>query len=739
MNPQIAYLLNLSIQQIQSGRLDDADRSLKQVLKIQPKNADALCFLSVVAAYRTEWYLALELISKSIELSPNNSSAYCNKGNILKEIGQYDDALESYDWAIRLNPRYFEAYNNKGNTYLELGNYPKAIDAYKKAILLEPNYAEAHSNLGIALHKTGSIIESIQMHEKAIEIKSDYISAWLNRAFSLSSARQWHEALKSCDVAITLNPSNARSWTSKGAILRELGLYDEAIIHFDKAIDLDENLPETWADKGSTLTDLKKYDDALISLSNAYRKKNVLPYLLGDIVALRLQIGDWESLDEDLEKINQAIEKKQKVINPFKYLSLNDSIEKGLDVAKIWVQDRFTEKNILPKIEFKSHKKIRIGYFSADFRNHPVSYLTVELFEMHDREKFEIYAFSVKCAEEDDELRPRLNRAFDYFIDIESKSDIEVAQLARDLEIDIAIDLGGHTQSAPTGIMSHRAAPIQVNYLGYPGTMGATYMDYIIADNIVIPEESKNFYTEKIAYLPDTYMVDDSKRIPSNKIYTKKDCGLPENSFIFCCFNNSYKFNKKILKSWSTILNATPDSVIWISENNEGFRKNLIAELVSLGVDDKRIIFAERVNLMADHLARYQLADLFLDTHPYNAHSTAVDALKAGVPLITYAGNAFAGRVAASLLNAVGLKELVTTSLQEYERIAIDLAGHPEKIKALKAKLAINKKTKALFDTKCFVNNIELIYLEMYKRYKNALPLEHINLFPKTNNLIQKS
>ncbi|AWW50333.1 tetratricopeptide repeat protein [Polynucleobacter paneuropaeus] len=739
MNPQIAYLLNLSIQQIQSGRLDDAERSLKQVLKIQTKNADALCFLSVVAAYKTEWNVALELINKSIQSAPNNSSAYCNKGNILKEIGRYDDALKCYDRAIQLNSRYYEAYNNKGNTYLELGDYYKSIDAYNKAILLEPNYAEAYSNLGIALHKTGNLIEAVQMHEKAIEIKGDYINAWLNRAFSLSSLKQWGEALKSCDVAISLNPNNARSWTDKGAILRELGLYDKAIAHFDKAICLDENLPETWADRGSTLADLKKYNDAIISLCNAHRKKNDLPYILGDISALKLQIGDWESLDEDLEKINQAIEKKQKVVNPFKYLSMNDSIKEGLDVAKIWVEDRFPEKNILPKIEFKPHKKIRIGYFSADFRNHPVSILTVELFEMHNREKFETYAFSVKCAEEDDELRLRLQGAFDYFIDVESKSDIEVAQLARDLEIHIAIDLGGHTQSAPTGIMSHRAAPIQVNYLGYPGTMGAKYMDYLIADKIVIPEESKSFYTEKIAYLPDCYIVDDSKRIPSNKVFTKEDCGLPENRFIFCCFNNSYKFNKKILKSWSTILKAAPTSVVWISENNESFRKNLIAEFVSLGIDDKRIIFAQRVNLMADHLARYQLADLFLDTHPYNAHTTAVDALKAGVPLITCIGNAFAGRVAASLLNAVGLKELVTTSLQDYERIAIDLASHPEKIKALKARLAINKEKKALFDTNSYVHNIELIYLEMYKRYEKRLPFEHINLSPEIKMLNEKS
>jgi predicted O-linked N-acetylglucosamine transferase (SPINDLY family) len=395
-------------------------------------------------------------------------------------------------------------------------------------------------------------------------------------------------------------------------------------------------------------------------------------------------------------------------------------------MAKKWVSSTFPSKQYLPKIKKAAHKKIRIGYFSADFKSHPIAFLMAELFEIHDRNRFEIYAFSLKGAEKDDLMRMRLSKAFDKFLDMEDKSELEVAQIAREFEIDIAVDLGGHTQFGPTGIMSYRAAPIQVNYLGYPGTMGAEYIDYIVADSTLIPADSQQFYSEKVAYLPDTYMVDDSLRTASNKIFTRKDFGLPESGFIFCCFNNSYKFNEKMLQSWSNILKLTANSVLWISENNEAFSKNLLLEFLKRGIDNDRIIFAKRLDSMTDHLARLSIADLFLDTHPYNAHTTAVDALKSGVPVLTYSGQAFPARVAASLLNAVGLPELVTHSLGDYENMAIEIALSPEKLSMLKTKLTENKKDKALFDTPRFVKNIESAYIQMYENYINDKPINHI-------------
>ena len=291
---------------------------------------------------------------------------------------------------------------------------------------------------------------------------------------------------------------------------------------------------------------------------------------------------------------------------------------------------------------------------------------------------------------------------------------------------DVAGWVSGHTQHARTGIFSYRAAPIQVNWLGYPGTSGADYIDYIVADKTIIPEQHQQFYTEKVVSLPDTYMVDDSKRIASSRLFSKQECGLPENTFVFCCFNNDYKFNEKVLDSWSRILLAVENSVLWISENNKYFKSNIATEFERRGVNPSKVIFAKKVELMADHLARYSLADLFLDTHPYNAHTTAVDSLKAGVPVLTLIGQSFAGRVAASLLRALGLPELITNTEEEYEALAIELAKNPEKIAAIKHKLANSLLTAPLFNTPLFTKHLESAYVKMHERYRAALPPEHI-------------
>jgi predicted O-linked N-acetylglucosamine transferase (SPINDLY family) len=339
---------------------------------------------------------------------------------------------------------------------------------------------------------------------------------------------------------------------------------------------------------------------------------------------------------------------------------------------------------------------------------------------------FEVFAFSLHPAPIGDEMNLRLRRGFDKFIDVENMSDQEIAQLARQFEIDIAIDLAGFTQHSRTGIFSYRAAPIQVNWLGYPGTIGASYIDYILADKTIISDQCQQFYSEKVVYLPDTYMVDDSKRIASARVFTREESGLPENTFVFCCFNNDYKFNPQVLDSWSRILLSAKDSVIWISENNEYFRVNITTEFEKRGIDSNRIIFAPRVELMEDHLARYALADLFLDTHPYNAHTTAIDSLKAGVPVLTLLGQSFASRVAASLLNAVGLTELVTTNQVDYEVMAIELAKNPKKLANTILKLANNRLSAPLFKTPLFTENLEIAYTKMMERYQADLQPDHI-------------
>jgi predicted O-linked N-acetylglucosamine transferase (SPINDLY family) len=366
-----------------------------------------------------------------------------------------------------------------------------------------------------------------------------------------------------------------------------------------------------------------------------------------------------------------------------------------------------------------------VGYFSADFKNHPVAFLIAELFEIHDRSQFETYAFSL--AEGADEMRGRLHKAFDHFIDAEARSDVEIAQVARDLGIDIAVDLSGFTQDSRTGIFAHRAAPIQVNYLGYPGTMGADYIDYIIADKTLIPPQSQQFYSEKIVYLPNSYQVNDRGRLISVRQFTRTELGLPENGFVFCCFNNNFKILPATFDGWMRILKSVKGSVLWLFQDNPRAVDNLRCEALNRGVEASRLIFAERMPL-AEHLARHRQADLFLDTLPYNAHTTTSDALWTGLPVLTLMGESFASRVAASLLNAIGLPELITSSQEEYEALAIELALNPKKLADTKLKLANNRLTAPLFDTPLFAKNLEAAYIEIYKKYQADLQPEHMSV-----------
>ena len=441
-----------------------------------------------------------------------------------------------------------------------------------------------------------------------------------------------------------------------------------------------------------------------------------------------MKICSWSGLADALEIISEKIMANEKVAQPFSLIALTDHALLHKKSSETYTTSRYPLNQALgPILKRPRSQKIRVGYFSPDFTNHPVALLTAELFVAHDRSKFEIVGFSLQNTFAGDPVRLRLRQGFDKFIDAEHLSDIEVAQLARELEVDIAVDLAGLTKYSRTGIFACRAAPLQVNWLGYAGTMGADYIDYIIADKTIIPKTHQQFYAEKVAYLPNTYMVDDSKRSASSRIFTKRDCGLPESSFIYCCFNNDYKFNPPILDVWSRILLKVEDSVLWISENNGLFKENIKCEFEKRDIDSSRIIFAPKLESMGDYLTRFGLADLFLDTLPYNAHTTGVDSLKAGVPVLTVMGESFASRVAASLLNATGLPELITNTPAEYEALAIELAMSPLKFKDIKFKLANNRLTGPLFDTPTFTQDIEFAYNKMYERYQGDLAPDHIS------------
>jgi predicted O-linked N-acetylglucosamine transferase (SPINDLY family) len=442
-------------------------------------------------------------------------------------------------------------------------------------------------------------------------------------------------------------------------------------------------------------------------------------------VHTKTKICNWTDIEDSLLKIHQSITLDKKIIDPFISLGLFNDISLQKKAAEININFKYPYNPILGDITKRSKgPKIRLGYYSGDFYNHATGQLIAELFELHDKNKFEIFGISFGPTI-NDEMSKRLKNSFTECIEVGNQSDLDVAKLSRKLNIDIAVDLKGLTENSRTGIFSYRAAPIQVNYLGYPGTMGAKFIDYIIADKILIPEELQKGYSEKIIYLPNSYQVNGKNRLISKKEFSKKELGLPENSFIYCSFNNNYKIQPRTFASWMRILKGVEGSILWLFKDNEWVVDNLKKELLRHGINDNRLIFAERMPL-SEHLARHRCADLFLDTFPCNAHTTASDALWAGLPILTLTGHSFASRVAASLLNAIGLSNLIVNTEEEYESLAIELGNNPQKIDTIKKILEKNKFVFPLFDTIKFTRNIETAYIKIYERYQANKQPENI-------------
>ena len=437
-----------------------------------------------------------------------------------------------------------------------------------------------------------------------------------------------------------------------------------------------------------------------------------------------MQLCIWNGLSELLDQLILKINNNETVIAPFPLLPLIDNPQLFKKNSEIFSRKIYPKSNQFSKISsYNKHQKIRIGYFSGDFRNHPLAYLSAGLYETHDRDHFEIHAFSLG-PDTNDEMNLRIKAGVDHFHNVQPMSHKEIVELARSLEIDIAVDLAGFTSGARTKIFAMSAAPIQLSYLGWLGTMGADYYDYLIADPVMIPKENQKYYVEKIVYLP-SFQVNDSKDLPPDIVMTRKDAGLPEEGFVFCCFNNTYKFTPTTFDSWARILSEVDNSVLIVYTNNDLSKKNLTKEIEERGIAANRLIFGDSLD-RPEYLARYRVADLFLDTQPYNAGTTASDALKMGLPILTLKGQSYQSRMGASILNAVSLPELITNTPEEYESLAIQLGNDPEKMQAIKDKLANNLSSAPLFDTKRFTKNIEAAYNEMYERHHKGLEPEHI-------------
>lgn len=612
-------------------------------------------------------------------------------GVIASQKKSYGHATELISRSLKINPNNVAAHANLGNAYLEIGRFDAAAHCYDQVLLRMPDDANIRGIRDHALTelKQRTLIQSINKSAHGISHVAD---GYFKRGIQLSASQQFQAAVESYDKAIASSPEFAGAYFYRGNALNQMEMRHAAIESYDHAIALNP-------------------DNALWHCVR---------------LATKTHVCDWTVPRSQILDLVQSIQHSGKAFFPFQVLALSDCLSTQRKAADAWTNTKHpTNFELGPISKRTATEKIRIGYFSMDFCIHPVSLLTAELIEKHDRDQFEVYAFSFGPDTKDD-MRKRLEIAFDGFIDASNKSDWDVAELSRQMGIDIAVDLAGLTGASRTGIFALRAAPLQVNYIGYPGTMGADYIDYLIADNTLIPQGSEAHYSEKIVYLP-SFQANDSKRRISDKVFSRAELGLPESGFVFCCFNNNYKITPATFDGWMRILKQVAGSVLFLYAENEWVATNLASEAARRGVAKDRLVFGKRL-AFAEYLSRYRAADLFLDTLPFNAGATASDALWAGLPVLTCQGEAFASRMGSSLLTAIGLPELITTTPEDYESLAVDLATHPERLHAISQKLKRNRLSTPLFDTKLFTRNIECAYTKMVERYRLDLPPDHIHV-----------
>jgi predicted O-linked N-acetylglucosamine transferase (SPINDLY family) len=563
---------------------------------------------------------------------------------------------------------------------------------------------------------------AVESYDRALALQPGFADAHLNRGGALVGLRRYSAALSAFDKAVMLRPNHAPSYFNRAAALQHLGDYVAAVASYDTAISIDSNYADAHSNLGRALRELRRYEAAIASYDKALQLAKDTVSLRADRRHLMMQVCDWTDLQHDVTRIGDDLSQEAAASNPFYLLALTDAPALQRQAAEKWAAEHHPVVDFTTRAtQRRATERIHIGYFSADYHEHATAYLIAQLFELHDRSRFRVSAFSFG-PDSNGPMRKRLRAACDEFIDVRHRSDIETVTLARDRRIDIAVDLKGFTTGNRAGIFARRAAPLQVNYLGFPGTMGAPYMDYLIADRTLIPPESQRHYAEKVIYLPHSYQVNDATREISERVPSRAELGLPESGFVYCCFNNSYKILPGVFDRWMRVLTRVENSVLWLLGDNPAAVRNLRREAAARNVSPQRLVFADRIDL-PNHLARHRCADLFLDTLPCNAHTTASDALWAGVPVLACPGEGFAARVSSSLLHAIHLPELIAPNPERYEELAVHFAAHREALEEIRLRLHANRLTAPLFDTPRYTRDLETAFIDMYQGHQaHSLP-----------------
>jgi predicted O-linked N-acetylglucosamine transferase (SPINDLY family) len=771
LNPRFAQALyNRGNVLADLGRLDEALASLERALLIQPEFAEAYYQQGNVLMRLHRPHAALASYERSLELMPNHFGAthnrgnallevrrpgealasyeralalypasaetLTNRGNVLRALHRTAEALESYERALALQPDAPETWNSHGGALRELGRPGDALSSFQRALELRPRFAEALNNRGNALRDLNRHLEAIDCYQRAVQIKPALADPLINWGIALRELQRPQEALGRIEAALKLEPTAVEALNNRGNTLIDLARTEEALGSYATALSLDPMNPDTWRNQGVALQKLGRHVETADCFRRLLRLAPEYEYALGSALEAELMCCDWRQYDASVNGVVTAIEAGRSGAMPFAFLAVSASAPAQLACAQLRASKFVAACASTPPprpVAVGARTRVRIAYLSADLREHVVAYLMVGVIEQHDRERFEIIGISLS-APDHSAIEQRLKVGFDQFVDVSGRSDADVLALIADLQIDILVDLTGYTDGNRTGLLAARAVPVQVNYLGFPGTMGAGLIDYIIADSFVVPDDQRRHYAESVVRLPDCFQANDDRR-PIGQLPTRSAAGLPETGVALCCFNSSYKLNPPMFDRWCRILAATTGSFLWLLGHEPIVRQNLMGEATRRGIAAERLVFAERLPY-PQHLGRLALADLFLDTLPFNAGATASDALWAGVPVLTCPGEAFAARMAGSLLRTVGLPELIAPSLDEYERRAIELAGDPRRLGDLKQRLQANRRSSALFDTPRFCRHLEAAYEHMWRRAERGEPPADFTLEPMADDRI---
>ena len=715
----VPRMLQQALSYYQAGKPLEAETACQKILAIDSGNAQALHLMGIICLSTGRHEAAAGFFERAIGIKKNDPLFYYHLGLALQNLKKLDAALAKFSKAAALKPDYADAHIKSADIFKEQGKFHEAELALKRVIALDPHNAALYHNIGWILDKQGKVDEAALMYQKSISLNPYLPEPYNNLGIIFNARKNFDEAEKMYRQAIALRPGYAEAHHNLGDVLSEKKP-DEAAQHYVQAITHNPYLVQPYINLGKVFRKLGLVNEAIALHEQALALHPDHAQLLTRLVDYIYNACAWDKLGDYEAQLLKMVREKRGDISPFTVLCLPSSTaEDQLICARAYdggkeqpPQAQFKHKP-RKSLAGKTDGRIKIGYLSSDFQEHATAYLMAELFERHDRARFHITAYSYG-PDDNSDMRKRLVKAFDSFIDLSNLSDHAAAQKIYDDGVDILIDLkGGATKDARIGILGYRPAPVQVNYIGYPGTTGVNFIDYIIADRFIIPEDQQHFYSEKVICLPDCYQPNDTHRKIAETVPTRTACGLPEQGFVFCSFNGSYKITPQVFDIWMRLLQKVPGSVLWLLEVNLAVKAHLRQQAERRGVDPDRMIFSYRVPL-PEHLARHRLADLFLDTLPVNAHTTTSDALWAGLPVLTCAGRTFASRVAGSLLTAAGLAELITYSLEDYEALALKLAQNPAQLAEIRQKIERTRLQMPLFDIERFTGNLEKSYQRMW-------------------------